>query len=123
MRALDIMTESVVTATPEMTIHDAATLFVDNHIGGLPVIDATGKVVGIVSHSDLLNRIENGTNRSKRALWLDILFSSPREQAAKYVREHGHVAGDVMWKKRAIRIAAERVAASSASRPTWNFPA
>jgi len=96
MRALDIMTESVVTATPEMTIHDAATLFVDDHIGGLPVIDATGKVVGVVSHSDLLNRIENGTNRSKRALWLDILSSSPREQDAKYEREHGHVAGDVM---------------------------
>jgi len=96
MRARDIMTESVVTATPDMTIHEVATLFVDHHIGGMPVVDATGKVVGVVSHSDLLHRIENGTGRAKRAWWLDFLLSSPREQAAKYVREHGHVVGDVM---------------------------
>ena len=96
MRARDIMTESVVTATPDMTIHEVATLFVDHHIGGMPVVDATGKVVGVVSHSDLLHRIENGTGRAKRAWWLDFLLSSSREQAAKYVREHGHVVGDVM---------------------------
>ncbi|WP_321910143.1 MULTISPECIES: CBS domain-containing protein [unclassified Paraburkholderia] len=82
MRALDITTESVVSAMPEMTIRDVATLFVDNDIGGLPVIDATGKVVRIVSHSDILHRIANGTVRAKRARWLEILVSSPREQAA-----------------------------------------
>ena len=42
MRALDIMIRSVVTATPDMTIHDAARLFVDNRINGMPVVDANG---------------------------------------------------------------------------------
>ena len=42
MRALDIMTTSVVTATPDMTIHEAARLFVDNRISGMPVVDANG---------------------------------------------------------------------------------
>jgi CBS domain-containing protein len=96
MRALDIMTSSVVTATPDMTIHDAAVLFVDNHISGMPVIDADGKVVGIVSQGDLLHRVENGTGHAKRPWWLDLLSSSPREQAARYVKEHGHFVGDVM---------------------------
>ena len=96
MRALDIMTPSVVTATPDMTIHDAATLFVDNHIGGMPVVDATGQVVGIVSQSDLLHRVENETAHARRRWWLELLLSSPRDQAARYVKEHGHTVGDVM---------------------------
>jgi CBS domain-containing protein len=96
MHALDIMTPSVVTATPDMTIYDAARLFVDNHIGGMPVVDADGQVVGIISHSDLLHRVENDTCHQKRPWWLEFLLSSPREQAARYVKEHGHVVGDVM---------------------------
>jgi CBS-domain-containing membrane protein len=79
-----------------MTIYDAARLFVDNHIGGMPVVDADGQVVGIISHSDLLHRVENDTCHQKRPWWLEFLLSSPREQAARYVKEHGHVVGDVM---------------------------
>jgi CBS domain-containing protein len=96
MLALDIMTPSVVTATPDMTIYDAARLFVDHHIGGMPVVNADGQVVGIISHSDLLHRVENDTCRAKRPWWLEFVLSSPREQAARYVKEHGHVVGDVM---------------------------
>ncbi|WP_233828683.1 CBS domain-containing protein [Paraburkholderia sp. ZP32-5] len=96
MRALDIMTSSVVTATPDMTIHDAAKLFVDHHISGMPVVDANGQVVGIVSQGDLLHRVENGTGHGKHRWWLELLSSSPREQAARYVKEHGHFVRDVM---------------------------
>lgn len=96
MRAFDVMTSSVVTASPDMTIHDAAQLFVDNHIGGMPVVDANGQVVGIVSHRDLLHRVENGTGRSRRPWWLEALASSPRDQAARYVKEHGRLVSDVM---------------------------
>jgi CBS domain-containing protein len=96
MRAFDIMTTSVVTARPDMTIHDAAKLFVDKHIGGMPVVDANGQVVGIVSHRDLLHRVENGTGRSKRPWWFEVLASSPRDEAARYVKEHGRLVGDVM---------------------------
>ncbi|CAG9271254.1 CBS domain-containing protein [Paraburkholderia unamae] len=96
MRAFDIMTTSVVTARPDMTIHDAAKLFVDNHIGGMPVVDDRGQVVGIVSHRDLLHRVENGTAHSRRPWWVEALASSPRDQAARYVKEHGRFVGDVM---------------------------
>jgi len=99
MRALDIMTSTVVTATPEMTIHDAAKRFVDHHISGMPVVDANGLLVGIVSQGDLLHRVENGTGHGKRRWWLELLSSSPREQAARYVKEHGHFVRDVMCEK------------------------
>ncbi|MBB5496934.1 CBS domain-containing protein [Paraburkholderia sp. MM5384-R2] len=91
------MTSSIITAaTPDMTIHDAAKLFVDHHISGMPVLGANGQVIGIVSQGDLLHRVENGTGHGKRRWWLELLSSSAREQAARYVKEHGHVVGDVM---------------------------
>ncbi|MGN6806160.1 MAG: CBS domain-containing protein [Trinickia sp.] len=95
MRALDIMTSSVVTASPEMTTQAAAKLLADKHISGAPVVDAAGHVVGIVSEGDLLRRAEIGTGTARRSWWLELLAGT-RELAAAYVKEHGHVVGDVM---------------------------
>src|SRR5437868_1750246 len=49
MRAHQIMTRDVITVTPDTAITDAARRMLDNHISGLPVVDNTGKLVGIVS--------------------------------------------------------------------------
>ena len=54
----DVMTRRVVTASPEMTFKDAVGLLEHNRVSGLPVVDPTGKVVGIISQADLLNKAE-----------------------------------------------------------------
>jgi CBS domain-containing protein len=95
MRALDIMTTSVITATPDMTIPDAAKRLADNHISGMPVVDEKGKVVGIVSEGDLLRPAETGTGARRRSWWLELLASN-REVAATYVKEHARSVGEVM---------------------------
>ncbi|MDE6143477.1 MAG: IMP dehydrogenase, partial [Muribaculaceae bacterium] len=38
-----------VTITPEQTVGDAQRMMHENHIGGIPVVDADGKLVGIVT--------------------------------------------------------------------------
>ena len=48
MRAHQIMTRPVFTVLPEATILEAANLMLERHISGLPVVDAAGKLVGIV---------------------------------------------------------------------------
>lgn len=50
----EIMHKGAITATPEMTIAQAATLLLDKHIGGLPVVDAQQQVVGVITETDLL---------------------------------------------------------------------
>lgn len=50
----DIMTTEVITVKPETEILEATRLLLENHINGLPVIDDTGKVVGILCQSDLI---------------------------------------------------------------------
>ncbi len=94
MRAHQIMTRTVVTATPETTILEAAKIMLERHVSGLPVIDAAGKLVGIVSEGDFLRRSEIGTQR-KRGRWLTFLLG-PGEQATSFVREYGRKVSEVM---------------------------
>lgn len=49
----EIMHRKVVTATADMLISDAAMLMVNNEIGGLPVVDADQKVIGIITETDI----------------------------------------------------------------------
>jgi acetoin utilization protein AcuB len=49
----DIMTRDPVTVSPESTVEHAAQLMLENTISGLPVVDDQGKVVGILTQSDV----------------------------------------------------------------------
>ena len=49
-----LMTRQVVTISPDALIVDAVELMTDNKIAGLPVVDGTRSVIGIVTESDLL---------------------------------------------------------------------
>jgi CBS domain-containing membrane protein len=44
----------VVTATPEMSVREAARVLLDNRFGCLPVVDRDGTLVGIVTEADFL---------------------------------------------------------------------
>jgi CBS domain-containing protein len=52
--ARDIMTSPAVTVTPELAVKDLVALFRDRRIGGAPVVDADGRLVGIVTEGDLM---------------------------------------------------------------------
>jgi CBS domain-containing protein len=54
MIAKDMMTKDVITVRPEMSIKDLAGLMAKKDIGGAPVVDAAGRLVGIVTESDLI---------------------------------------------------------------------
>jgi CBS domain-containing membrane protein len=49
----DIMTRPAITGVPEMTIGDISALFVDRRINRLPIVNADGRPVGIVTRTDL----------------------------------------------------------------------
>jgi CBS domain-containing protein len=94
MRAHQIMTRSVVTVPPDTSIVDAANLMLQRHVSGLPVVDAAGKLVGIVSEGDFIRRSEIGTQR-KRGRWLKFILG-PGTAASDFVQEHGRRVEEVM---------------------------
>ena len=94
MRAHQIMTRNAITVQPEAPILEAAHKMLENQVSGLPVLDASGKLVGIVSESDFLRRNEIGTGR-KRPAWLQF-FLGPGKVAAEFVHERGRRVEDVM---------------------------
>jgi len=49
----EVMHSDVVTTTPDQPVTDAALLMAGHAIGGLPVLDRTGRVVGIITETDI----------------------------------------------------------------------
>jgi CBS domain-containing protein len=94
MRAHQIMTRNVITVLPETPIVEAARRLLENHVSGLPVVDFSGKLIGMVSEGDFLRRAEIGTQR-KRPRWLQY-FLSPNDVASDFVHERGRKVEDVM---------------------------
>jgi len=54
MKAKDAMTSPAITVAPDAHCKDAAALLVKHRISALPVVDADGRLVGLVSEADLL---------------------------------------------------------------------
>ena len=73
MRVLDIMSIDVLTVSPEESLKAAARLMVERGVSGLPVVNAEGKLVGIITEADFLER---EADRSHRRL-LDALMHKP----------------------------------------------
>jgi CBS domain-containing protein len=55
-RVGDIMTTDVVTVGPDTTVGQIARLMSNNDIGGLPVINDNGEIVGVITELDMIVR-------------------------------------------------------------------
>ena len=64
------------------------------HVSGLPVVDASGKLVGVVSEGDFIRRAEIGTGR-RRGRWLRFVLG-PGKSASDFVHEHGRKVSEIM---------------------------
>jgi CBS domain-containing protein len=66
--AQEIMTQSVHTASPETDVEDIATLMVDERANPIPILDHSGALVGIISHTDIVRLVEQAeTGESETA--------------------------------------------------------
>jgi CBS domain-containing protein len=96
MKAHEIMTTDVVTAGPDTTVREIAAMLWSRHVSAVPVVDADGRVLGIVSEGDLCRRVAG--EKGRRSWWLELL-SREDAQARDYLKEHGRRAEDVMTRR------------------------
>jgi CBS domain-containing protein len=57
MIARDIMTRDVHTIHPDASAQEVARLLSQERISGVPVLDANGKVIGIVTEADIISKV------------------------------------------------------------------
>jgi CBS domain-containing protein len=98
MLTCEVMTSGVATVRADAPITEAIALMEARRVSGLPVVDAYGRLVGVLTEGDLLRRIETGTAGQKRARWLDLLLG-PGRSAGEYVRTHSRRVEDLMTRE------------------------
>ena len=54
LKVRDIMQTDVITVSPDATIRELAGILAEHKFSGVPVVDAAGRVVGMVSESDVI---------------------------------------------------------------------
>jgi len=94
MQVRDVMTANVISVKSDESILRAARLMLQNRISGLPVVDANGALVGVVTEGDFLRRGELGTSR-RRPKWIEFLVG-PGRLASEYVQQSGRKVAEVM---------------------------
>jgi CBS domain-containing protein len=97
MLAKEVMTREVTSVTPQTSLRAAADILLSNRISSIPVIDAQGKLVGIVSEGDLIHRSEIGT--TPRHAWWHVFSLDPDEHASEFLRVHGALVSHVMTRQ------------------------
>jgi CBS domain-containing protein len=83
------MTRKVVTVRPETTFKELVALMSSHRVSGLPVIDGTGRPVGVVSEADTLVKQEHRGGGETRP-WFG------RKRRARWRKAIGSTAGDLM---------------------------
>ena len=94
MKAKDVMTHCVVSIAPGAPILEAIGRMISHQVSGMPVIDADGKLAGMITEGDFLHRAETHTEAPRRR-WLELLLG-PGSPAEEYSRSHGRSVQDVM---------------------------
>jgi CBS domain-containing protein len=94
MQARDVMSAGVVTIAEDASVLEAIGSMLQRKISGLPVVGASGVLVGMVTEGDFLRRSELGTERHAPR-WIEFLLG-PGKLAENYVHAAGRKVRDVM---------------------------
>ncbi len=95
--AADIMSSPVITVTPTTTLGQIAKLLSQHRISAVPVLDAEGTVIGIVSEADVLKPYRESII-ARRTWWLDLIAEGedlPKD-FLEYLRQDHHIASELM---------------------------
>ncbi|MFH0816203.1 MAG: CBS domain-containing protein [Methanobacteriota archaeon] len=81
MKVGDLMNVKVIKASPKESVKDAARRMADAGISGVPVVDDSGKLVGILSESDIVGAVK------KRTKVLKMVYPSLSMVSVSFVEE------------------------------------
>ncbi|ACB53514.1 unknown [Crocosphaera subtropica ATCC 51142] len=94
------MTQNPITVTPQTPLSEAVKILAEKKISGLPVVDDQGKLVGIISETDLMWQ-ETGVEPPPYIMILDsvIYLQNPARYEKEVHKALGQTVGEVMSDK------------------------
>ncbi len=87
LKAIDIMTPDPVTLSPDTDIRTAVALLIEKKINGAPVVDASGKLVGVLCQSDLVAQQKQVTMPSLFSMLDGFIALSSREDFEREIKK------------------------------------
>ncbi|WP_009543756.1 CBS domain-containing protein [Crocosphaera subtropica] len=95
-----VMTQNPITVTPQTPLSEAVKILAEKKISGLPVVDDQGKLVGIISETDLMWQ-ETGVEPPPYIMILDsvIYLQNPARYEKEVHKALGQTVGEVMSDK------------------------
>ncbi|MEM8779477.1 MAG: CBS domain-containing protein, partial [Cyanobacteria bacterium P01_G01_bin.49] len=93
----DVMTPSPITVTPQTSLSKAIQILAEKRISGLPVVDDSGKLIGVISDTDLMWQ-ETGIEPPPYIMILDsvIYLQNPARYEKEIHKSLGQTVGEVM---------------------------
>ena len=93
----DVMTRDPIVVQPETPLTDVIKVLAERRISGLPVVDEAGKLVGVISETDLMWR-ESGVEPPPYIMLLDsvIYLENPNRYERELHKALGQTVGEVM---------------------------
>ncbi|TVQ44859.1 MAG: CBS domain-containing protein [Gloeocapsa sp. DLM2.Bin57] len=96
----EVMTRDPITVTRETSLTEAIKIIAEKRISGLPVVDDNGKLVGVISETDLMWK-ETGIEPPPYVMFLDsvIYLENPARYEKEVHKALGQTVGEVMTAK------------------------
>lgn len=88
MQARDIMTRQVITIGPEATVLELAELLTRQHISGVPVLDSSGRLVGVATHADVIIKTGASVAEVMTPNPITVREEAPLEEVAMILAGH-----------------------------------
>ncbi len=95
-KAIDIMTKNVVTVSKDTTVAELANLLDTHNIGGTPVVDAQGHLLGVVTESDLIDQTKKVHIPTVITILDSVIYlENPEKMEKEMLKMAGATVGDI----------------------------
>lgn len=96
VKVSDVMAKKVITVSEDTPIEDAARIMVDNKIGGLPVVNESTAVVGIITETDIFKTFLELLGARKPGVRITMYVRDRRGELARMAKAVADVGGNIV---------------------------
>ena len=126
LTAKEIMSSNVVTVKKDLHIKELSQLFVKHHVNGFPVVDDSGRVVGIVTEGDLIEQNKNLHIPTVIALFDAVIYLESEKKFEKEVKRFTGTKVEDIYNENVVTVSPDtnigEVAATMANKDIHTLP-